>query len=89
MYINRAYGYEPRINFDVPTSEPRTLPHDSGKHHTKRQAEALTMSLKQTWGDLEEAIQTSQARVSSRENEKHPDPTLGDGDLASLDTRHL
>ena len=39
--------------------------------------------------DLKEAIQTSQARVSARENEKRRDPTLAAGDLAYLDTRHL
>ena len=47
------------------------------------------MSLKQTWVDLKEAIQTSQAWVSSRENEKRRDPTLAAGNLAYLDRRHL
>ena len=83
------YGYEPRMDFDIPTGEPRTLAHDSGKLHAQRQAEALATSLKQTWVDLKEAIQTSQARVSSRENEKRRDPTLAAGDLAYLDTRRL
>ena len=82
-------GYEPRINFDIPTGEPRTLPDDSGKLHAQRQAEALAMSLKQTWVDLKEAVKTSQARVSSRENEKRRDPVLAAGDLAYLDTRHF
>ena len=77
------------MDFDIPTSEPRTMTHDSGKLHAQPQAEALATSLKQTWVDLKEAIQTSQALVSSRENEKRRDPTLAAGNLAYLDTRHL
>ena len=84
-----VYGYKPHMDFDIPTGEPRTLTHDTVKLHAQRQAEALATSLKQTWVDLKEAIQTSQARVSSRENEKCRDPTLAAGDLAYLDTRHL
>ena len=87
--FHAVYGYEPPVDFDIPTGEPRTLTHDSGKLPAQRQAEALATSLKQTWVDLKEAIQTSQARVSSRENEKCRDPTLAAGDLAYLDTRHL
>ena len=87
--FHAVYGYEPRMDFDIPTGEPRVLTHDSGKLHAQHQAEALATSLKQTWVDLKEAIQTSQARVSSRENEKLRDPTLAAGDLAYLDTRHL
>ena len=47
------------------------------------------MTLKKTRSDLKEAIRVSQARVSSRENEKRRDPVLAAGDLAYLDTRHL
>ena len=63
--------------------------HDPSKHHARRQAESLGASLKETWSDLKEAIRVSQARVSSRENEKRWDPVLAAGDLAYLDTRHL
>ena len=84
-----VYGYEPHMDFDIPTGGPGTLTLDSGKLHAQRQAEALATSLKQTWMDLKEAIQTSQAWVSSRENEKRRDPVLAAGDLAYLDTRHL
>ena len=65
------------------------LPLDSSKRRAKRQAEALAMSLRGTWVDLKEAIWTSQARVSSRENEKCRDPALAPGDISYLDTRHL
>ena len=77
------------MDFAIPTGEPGILTDDSGKLHAQRQAEALATSLKQTWVDLKEAIQTSQAQVSSRENLKRRDPTLAAGDLAYLDTRHL
>ena len=87
--FHAVYGYEPRMDFDIPTGGPGTPTLDSGKPHAQRQAEALATSLKQTWVDLKEAIQTSQARVSSREDEKRRDPTLAAGDLAYLDTRHL
>ena len=86
--FHAVYGYEPRMDFDI-LPETDSLPLDPSKHHAKRQAEALAMSLKGTWVDLKEAIQTSQARVSSWENEKRKDPTLAPGDLAYLDTRHL
>ena len=75
--FHAVYGYEPHMDFDIPKGEPRTLTHDSGKLHAQRQAEALAMSLKQTWVDLKEAIKTSQARVSSRENEKAPRSHIG------------
>ena len=84
-----VYGYEPGMDFDIPTGEPGTPTLYSGELHTQRQAEALATSLKQTWVDLKEAIQTSQARVSSRENEKCRDPTLVARDLPCLDRRHL
>ena len=87
--FHTVYGYETQMDFDIPTGEPRTLTHHSGKLHAQRQAEALPTSLKQTWVDLKEAIQTSQAQVSSRVNEKRRDPKLAAGDLAYLDTRHL
>ena len=87
--FHALYGYKPRMDVDIPTGEPGTLTHNSGKLHAQRQAEALATSLKQSWVDLREAIQTSQPRVSSRENEKRRDPTLTAGDLAYLDTRHL
>ena len=67
--IHAIYGYEPRMDFHIRIGEPGTPTLDSGKFHTQRQAEALATSLKQTWVDLKEAIQTSQARTSSRENE--------------------
>ena len=47
------------------------------------------MLLRETLADLKEAIRTSQARVSSRENERRKDPALAPGDLACLETRHL
>ena len=84
-----VYGYEPRMDFDIPAREPETPLHDPSKCHAWHQVEALAKSLKETWGDLREAIQTSQARVSSRENEKRRDPKLVAGDLAYLDMRHL
>ena len=87
--FHNVYGYEPQIDFNIPTGEPRTLTHDLGKLHAQRQAEALATSLKQTLVNLKEAMQTSQARVSSRENEKCRNPKLAAGDLAYLDTRHL
>ena len=76
------------MDFDIPAQEPQTPLHDPSKHHARHQAEALAKSLKETWGDLREAIQTSQARVSSRENKKRRDPTLVAGDLAYLNTRN-
>ena len=45
--------------------------------------------MKETWSDLKEAIRVSQARDTSRENEKRRDPVLAAGDLAYLDTTHL
>ena len=63
--------------------------HDPSKRHARHQVEALATSPKETWEDLMEAIQTLQAQVSSRENEKHCPSTLAAGDLAYLDTRHL
>ena len=74
--FHAVYGYEPHMDLDIPKQEPQTPLHDPSKHHARRQVEALAKSLKETWGDLREAIQTSQARVSSRENEKRRDPTL-------------
>ena len=62
--FHAVYWYEPRMDFHIPTGEPRTLTHDSGKLHAQRQAEARATSLKQIWVDLKQAIQTSQARVS-------------------------
>ena len=86
--FHAVYGYEPRMDFDIlPETDSPLL--DPSKHHASRQAEALAMSLKGTWVDLKEAIQTSQARVSSRENKKRKDPKLAPGDLAYLNTRHL
>ena len=82
--FHAVYGYEPHMDFDIPTGYPRTLTHASGKLHAKRQAEALATSPKQTWVDLKEAIQTSHARVTSRENERRRDPTSAAGDLATL-----
>ena len=87
--FHAVYGYEPRMDFDISAHEPQTPLHDPSKRHAQHQAEALARSLKETWGDLREAIQTSRAQVSSRENEKHRYPTLLAGDLAYLDTRHL
>ena len=77
------------MDFNIPTGEPETTVHDPSKCHARYQAEALAKSLKETWGDLREAIQTLQARVSSRENEKQRNPTLVAGDLAYLVTKHL
>ena len=87
--FHAVYGYEPCLDFDIPTGEPRTLTHDSGKLHAQRRAEAQATSLKQTRVDLKVAIQTSQAWVSSGENEKRCDPTLAAGNRAYLDTRRL
>ena len=87
--IHAVYGYEPHMDFDIPAERPDTPSLDLSKHHAKCQAEALAMSLRETWGDLKEVIQMSQARVSSRENAKHRDPVLAPGELAFLDTRHL
>ena len=83
------YGYEPRMDFDIPAERPDTPSLDPSKHHAKRQAEALAMSLRDTWVDLKEVIQTSQAQVTLRENWKRRDPVLASGDPAYLDTRHL
>jgi len=77
------------MDFDIHAGGLEAPTCDPGKQHAQRQVEALASSLKETWADLKEAIQTSQARVSSRENEKRRDPTLAAGDLAYLDTRHL
>ena len=77
------------MDFDIPAGEPGSPAHYPIKHHAWSQAEALASSLKETWSDLKEAIGVSQARVSSRENEKRRDPVLAAGDLAYLDTRHL
>ena len=87
--FHAVYGYKPRMDFDIPAGERETMVHDPSKRHARHQGEALAKSLKETWGDLREAIQTSQARVSSRGNEKCRNPTLVAGDLAYLDTRHL
>ena len=76
------------MDFDSPAGELRPPTHDPSKRHAQSQAEALAMTLKETWSDLKEAIRVSQARVSSRENEKRRDPVLAAGDLAYLDTRH-
>ena len=86
--FHAVYVYEPRMDFDI-LAETDTPPRDPSRHNAKRQAEALAMSLRGTWEDLKEAIRTSQARVSSRENEKRKDPALAPGDWAYLDTRHL
>ena len=83
------YRYEPRMDFDVPTGKPGSPTHDPSEHHAWSQVEALAASLKETCSDLKVAIRVSQARVSSRENEKRRDPFLALGDLAYLDTRHL
>ena len=77
------------MDFDIPAGELASPTHDPSKHHIRSQAEALAASLKETWSDLKEAIRVSQARVSSRENEKCRDPVLAAGDLAYVDTRHL
>ena len=77
------------MDFDIHAGEPGSPTHDPSKHHARSQAEALAASLKATRSDLKEAIQVSQARVSSRENEKHQDLVLAAGDLAYLDTSHL
>ena len=77
------------MDFDIPTGKLRTLTQNPSKSHARNQAEALAASLKETWGDLKEAIRVLQAWVSSRENEKRRDPVLVAGDLAYLDTRHL
>ena len=87
--FHAVYEYEPPMDFDIPAGEPVSPTHDPSKHHAWSQAEALAASLKETWSDLKEAIRVSQARVSSRENEKCQDPVLAAGDLAYLDTRHL
>ena len=87
--FHAVYGYEPRMDFDIAAGEPGFPTHDPSKHHARSQAEALAASLKGAWSDLKEAIKVSQARVSSRENEKCRDPVLAAGDLAHLDTRHL
>ena len=34
--FHAVYGYEPCMDFDIPTGEPRTLAHNSGKLHTQR-----------------------------------------------------
>ena len=86
--FHAVYVYEPRMDFAI-LAETDTPPRDPSRHHAKRQAEALAMSLRGTWVDLKEVIWTSQARVSSQENEKRKDPALAPGDLAYLDTRHL
>ena len=61
-----VYGYEPRMDFDIPAGELGPPTHDPSKRHTQSQAEALAMTLKETLSDLKEAIRVSQARVSSR-----------------------
>ena len=86
--FHAVYGYEPHMDFDI-LAETNTAPLDPSKHHAKGQAEALAMSLRGTWVDLKEAKRTSQAQVSSRENERRKDPALAPGDPAYLDTRHL
>ena len=87
--FHAVYGYEPCMDFDIPTGEPESTVHNPNKFHARLQAEALAKTLKETAGDLREAIQTSQAQVSSRENEKRHDPTLVAGDLSYLMTKHL
>ena len=77
------------MDFDIPTGKMEAPAHDPSKRHARHQAEALATSLKDAWENLKEAIQTSQARMSSRENEKRHNPTLAVGDLANLDTRHF
>ena len=77
------------MDIDIPAWELETPLHDLSKRHARHQVEALAKSLTEIWGDLREAIQTSQALVSSRENEKRRDPTLVAGDLTYLDMRHL
>ena len=77
------------MDFDIPARELQTPLYHPSKRHVWHQAEALAKSLKETWGDLREAIQTSEAWVSSRENEKRCHPALVDGDLAYLDTRYI
>ena len=45
--IHAVYGYEPRMDFDIPTGElPPTR--DPGRRHAQRQVEALTKYLKET-----------------------------------------
>ena len=87
--FHTVYWYEPRMDFDIPTCEPGSSTDDQSKHHALSQAEALAVSLKETWSDLMEAIRVSQAQDSSRENEKRRDPVMAIGVLAYLDTRHL
>ena len=87
--FHTVYGYEPRRDFDIPTGEPGSPTHDPSKHHARSHAEALAASLKETWSDLKESMGVSQARVSSRENEKRRNPVLAAGDLAYLDKRYL
>ena len=87
--FHAVYGYEPRMDFDIPAGEPVSLTHDPSKHHARSQAEALAASLKETSSDLKEAKRVSQAWVSLKENEKRRDPVLAAGDLVYLETRHL
>ena len=55
--FHAVYGYELRMDFDI-LAETDTPPLDPSKHHAKRQAEALAMSLRGTWVYLKEAIRT-------------------------------
>ena len=80
--FHAVYGYEPRMNFDIPAGELGSPTHDPSKHHARSQAEALVASLKETWSDLKEAIRVSQARIRSRENKKRRDPVLAARDRA-------
>ena len=57
--FHAVYGYEPRIDFDIPAGELASPTHDPSKHHARSQAEALAASLKGTWSDLKEAIRVS------------------------------
>ena len=87
--FHAVYGYEPRMDFDIPAGELGPPTHDPSKPPAQSLVEALAMTLKESWSDLKEAIRVSQVWVSSRENKKCRDPILATGDLAYLDTRHL
>ena len=54
--FHAVYGYEPRMDFDIPAGEPGSPTHDLSKHHAWSQAEALAASLKEIWSNLKEAI---------------------------------
>ena len=84
-----VYGYEPRMDFDTPSTSASNSPMPPSERDARGQAEALANKLRDTWDTVKESIALAQDRTRVRENESRQDPAINPGDLTYLSTQHL